>query len=453
MIYPMTDSTLSTIKNDKFIRYAMRYLAIEEQTQSAISEYGLGFETPFSQQIEIQQLKTELKARGAIFANNGKSIHSGWLSSACVQCRTGEGSHTTFLSLQCHRDCYFCFNPNQENYAGFQREMRDAIGEVDTIAEQGYPLSHIALTGGEPLLFREESIQFFQRVQQKLPHVHTRLYTAGDPLDRNTALSLAKAGLKEVRFSIKIDDPKERIDKVLRRIALAREIFPTVMVEMPVIPYTEPQMYQLVTQLDEMGIDGINLLEFCFPLTNSHEYKTRGFHLKNPPYEVYYNYWYAGGLAVAGSELACLRVLKFALEKRLSIGVHYCSLENKHTGQVYQSNAFFQHDESVMGPHYLFSTKDYFFKSAKVFGDDCEKVAQYLNQANVPYQQELLHGFLQFNPESILCLKALPTLAIALTSHIVEPDENGEPLIKEVRIELTTPTEFLLTDIQGGSCE
>ncbi|WP_273804245.1 radical SAM protein [Providencia rettgeri] len=164
MIYPMTDSMLSTLKNDKFSRYAMRYLAIEKKTQSAISEYGLDFEILFSRQTEIQQLKTDLKALGAIFANNGKSIHSRWLSSACVQCRTGEGSHTTFLSLKCHRDCYFCFNPNQENYDGFQREMRDAIGEVDAIAEQNYPLSHIALTGGEPLLFREESIQFFQRV-------------------------------------------------------------------------------------------------------------------------------------------------------------------------------------------------------------------------------------------------------------------------------------------------
>lgn len=453
MIYPMTDSMLSTLKNDKLTRYAMRYLAIEEKTQSAISEYGLDFEIPFSQQTEIQQLKTELKTLGATFANNGKSIHSGWLSSACIQCRTGEGSHTTFLSLKCHRDCYFCFNPNQENYDVFQQEMRDAIGEVDAIAEQNYPLSHIALTGGEPLLFREESIQFFQRVQQKLPQVHTRLYTAGDPLDRNTALALAKAGLQEVRFSIKIDDPKERIEKVLHRIALAREIFPTVMVEMPVIPNTEVQMCQLLCQLDDIGIDGINLLEFCFPLTNSHEYKARHFELKNPPYEVYYNYWYAGGLAVADSELACLRVLKFALEKKLSIGVHYCSLENKHTGQVYQSNAFFQHDEQIMGSHYLFSTKDYFFKSAKVFGDDCEKVAHCLKQANVPFEQELLHGFLQFNPESILLLQPLANLPIALTSHVVEPDENGDPLIKEVRIELTTPTEFLLTDIQGGSCE
>ncbi|MEY0604578.1 radical SAM protein, partial [Providencia huaxiensis] len=65
----------------------------------------------------------------------------------------------------------------------------------------------------------------------------------------------------------------------------------------------------------------------------------------------------------------------------------------------------------------------------------------------VSYYQDLLHGFLQFNPEAIYLLTSLDKLPIALTSHIVEPDEQGNPLIKEVQIELTTPAEFLLTDL------
>lgn len=448
MIYPLTEQTPVLQHNAALQRYVRRYADIEKQTQHAIAQYGLSFESPYRRQAETDALRLEVKALGAVFANNGKSIHSRWLSSACVQCRTGEGSYTTFLSLKCHRDCYFCFNPNQENYDGFQHEMRDAIGEVNAIAAEGYPLTHIALTGGEPLLFRQESIRFFETVQAKLPGVHTRLYTAGDPLDRNTALALAKAGLKEVRFSIKIDDPPEKIEKVLSRIALAREIFPDVMVEMPVIPGSEEQMYDLLLKLDAIGVDGINLLEFCFPLTNSPSYQERGFALKNPPYEVYYNYWYAGGLAVADSELACLRVLKFALGNQLSVGVHYCSLENKHTGQVYQSNAFISAE-----PYYLFSSRDYFFKSAKVFGEDCAAVAAALRKAGVPFREDLLHGFLQFSPESIMRLTDIPELPVLLTSHIAEADEQGNPLIKEVRVEFTTPAEFSPDDIHGGMCE
>ncbi len=200
MIYPLTEQTPAVQNNAVLQRYVLRYLDIEKQTQQAIAQYGLSFESPYRHQAETDALRREVKALGAVFANNGKSIHSRWLSSACVQCRTGEGSYTTFLSLKCHRDCYFCFNPNQENYDGFQHEMRDAVGEVNAIAAEEYPLTHIALTGGEPLLFRQESIRFFETVQAKLPGVHTRLYTAGDPLDRNTALALAKAGLKRGAF-------------------------------------------------------------------------------------------------------------------------------------------------------------------------------------------------------------------------------------------------------------
>ena len=34
-------------------------------------------------------------------------------------------------------------------------------------------------------------------------------------------------------------------------------------------------MYDLLLKLDAIGVDGINLLEFCFPLTNSPAYQER----------------------------------------------------------------------------------------------------------------------------------------------------------------------------------
>ncbi|XVH60718.1 hypothetical protein RYX27_09090 [Providencia hangzhouensis] len=69
MIYPITDRLLPTINNAEFKRYAMRYLDIERQTQQAITQYGLSFEPAFSQQSEINQLKQDIKALGACFAN------------------------------------------------------------------------------------------------------------------------------------------------------------------------------------------------------------------------------------------------------------------------------------------------------------------------------------------------------------------------------------------------
>ena len=74
------------------------------------------------------------------------------------------------------------------------------------------------------------------------------------------------------------------------------------------------------------------------PYNNAPEFARRGLQLRWPPYQTLYNFWYAGGLPVAGSELECLRLLEFAAQQDLRLGVHYCSLENKNTGQVWQQN-------------------------------------------------------------------------------------------------------------------
>src|SRR3546814_2232120 len=105
-----------------------------------------------------------------------------------------------------------------------------------------------------------------------------------------------------IRFSIKIDDPPDRQRRTLDRIALAKEYIPAVMVEMPVEPGSLLAMEHLFDEFERIGLDGINLLELCFPLTNAPAFRARGLLLKYPPYEVFYNSWYAGGLAIACSE-------------------------------------------------------------------------------------------------------------------------------------------------------
>ena len=75
------------------------------------------------------------------------------------------------------------------------------------------------------------------------------------------------------------------------------------------------------------------LLEFCYPYFNSEVFVERNFKVKKQPFRVLYNYWYAGGLPVSQSELDCLKLVEFALDEGLTMGVHYCSLENKQTAQ------------------------------------------------------------------------------------------------------------------------
>jgi pyruvate formate-lyase activating enzyme-like uncharacterized protein len=188
-------------------------------------------------------------------------------------------------------------------------------------------------------------------------------------VDRPTLQALKDAGMDEIRFSIRMQDLARGQRHTYDQIALAREYVQHVMVEMPVLPGTLEEMKAVLAELERLKIFGINLLEFCFPLHNSEVFRKHGYRIKAKPYRVLYNYWYAGGLPVAGSEMECLDLVEYALEARLTLGVHYCSLENKHTGQIYQQNTIGPLPKTM-----FFSQNDYFLKSAKVFGDEIARI-------------------------------------------------------------------------------
>ncbi|MBU8879631.1 radical SAM protein [Bacillus sp. FJAT-29790] len=440
MIMNFTDSIIPRIKNKALIDYSHIYFSIKNETLNAIESFGLPLEK--AELAERRKRKQdELRASGALFRNNNKSIVSnGRISSACEACQTGTGSYTTFVSLKCHRDCYFCFNENQDNYSFYVSNHKNVNKELTELLASGVHLKHLALTGGEPLLHKAETINFIRLANELTPETYTRLYTAGDLLDVETLQSLKEYGLDEIRISIKMDDSQQKRKHVLSKIALAKEYIPKVLVEMPVIPGTTEEMNELLLELDELEIFGINLLEFCFPLGNAKAFQTRGFELKNPPYEVFYNYWYAGGLAVAQSEQICLELVEFAMEKKLKLGVHYCSLENKFTGQIYQQNY-----DQKLSEMYTFSEKDYFWKTAKAFGKDQKKVQSILEQHQIPFEINETYNFIQF-PIHAIQLLGKNNLDLIISSNVLEHKEN-ETEIREVNIEWTTPSLFEEIDI------
>lgn len=436
MLTKITKDSLYVIKDPSYLRYAKLFTNIENNTLENIKAFGLPLEQPRNN----KQNNELLSESEAIYRNNKKSIYVNRISSACEACQTGSETYTTFLSMKCHRNCYFCFNENEDSYTHYLNNKRQAKEELASLIDNGYRLKHIALTGGEPLLFPEDAIEFFQFAKEKTPDSFTRLYTAGDLLTEDILKQLKDAALKEIRFSIKMEDSPQKRKNILGKIKLAKDYIPNVLVEMPVIPGTLEEMKELLIELDNIGIFGINLLEFCFPLKDPKPFIERGFELKNPPYEMYYNYWYAGGLAIAESEAHCLELLKFATEQNLKIGVHYCSLENKFTGQVYQQNY-----DQQLGATYTFSNRDYYFKTAKIFGKDIRKSINILEKNHVSYELNQQYDFIQFSIEAIPCLQEAK-VEIAIVSCIVE-FENKERLTKEVCVDWTTPKLFQLNDI------
>ena len=332
----------------------------------ALEEKGLAFAEPGAGADRCAALRAELAARGALMRNAGASISVGHLSPACVECTGNRGSETFSTTFKCHRDCYFCFNHNQPDYERFFREGCPWEEGLARSAAENETMACVGLTGGEPLLDLDNALELLRRARRQWPGVHTRLYTSGDLLTEQSAERLRDVGLDEIRFSVKDDDAPEQQGRVIDALHLARRFIPSVMVEMPVIPGAKEHMQDLLRRFQDAGIDGINLLEFCFPFCNWDEFARRGFTLKNPPFEVMYDYGYSGGLAVAGSEELILELMVWALDEGLTFGLHYCSLENKHRSEIRQKNEGAAHAH----PCIAFDEEDFFLKTAKVFGPD-----------------------------------------------------------------------------------
>src|SRR5690606_10509589 len=154
---------------------------------------------------------------------------------------------------------------------------------------------------GEPLLYKDQTVEFFRHGRKLFPQAHTRLYTCGDYVDEPILQALKAATLDEIRFSIRMHDTPKAREHTLKEIELAREYIPQVMVEMPVPPGSGDEMRALLLELDRIGIFSINLLELCYPLINADEFNQRGFQAKARPFETLYDYCYAGGVPIARS--------------------------------------------------------------------------------------------------------------------------------------------------------
>lgn len=425
MYKTITRDNLNEINNPSFRSYVTQYLNIEEQTNRIIEGMGV----PFSKLEKDIMLDDVLAKERVVPRNDNKSLYLNWISPACKACKTGEKSHTTFISFKCHKKCFFCFNPNQENYASFRVKDNDPIAEIRQRLDSGEKFDHIALTGGEPLLHPKQTVEFFEYIDMYSNSTYTRLYTAGDLLTKDILIGLRNAHLNEIRFSIKQEETVEQFEKLYQLMGQAKEYIPFVVVEMPVIPGTLEQMKAILHRLDEIGVNGINLLEFCFPMNNAKAFQERGYELKFPPFETYYNYWYAGGLAVDKSEEECYQLLQYASEKSLKLGVHYCSLENKHTGQLYQQNK-----ETNLSKLYSFSEKDYFIKSAKVFGEDKKIAKEVFKKKGIRhFEEDSTYDCMQFPLSASKHLKGT-SVDIAVCSYVSE-ERGYEEVLREVKVE------------------
>lgn len=436
---PVTALDVQLADAPAYQEYIAHFVAERAKLDGILRSFGLEVRSDKRARALSAELIDELVRKGARVRNDKKSVVFGPLSPACVRCRTGVRSVSEFISLACNRSCYFCFNPNQYDFERYRAHKKDWKAELESFADAMGGLDFIALTGGEPLIYADEAIEFLSFSRALSPDAHLRLYTSGANADEELLQKLAHAGLDEIRYSVKLDDSAELQARTLASLDAAIGVVPSVMVEMPVIPGTRSQMLALLEHLEMVGAFGINLLEFCFPLTNAHEYISRGFKLVDNPYRIPYDYGYAGALPVAGSEELALELMLEMINRGSNLGLHYCSLENKNTAQVFEQNLGGQFDI----PGYRFSHRTFFYEAARAFGRDALALSAALSAAGINHTLDESGQMVMFDPSALMAVaEDASESTVFLCSAIIETDDSGKRSFREVGLQVVEPGDF-----------
>lgn len=224
-----------------------------------------------------------------------------------------------FVSGKCSKDCYYCpiseERKDQDRTFANEVEVTDleqAITEARLINATG-----MGITGGEPLQNMARTLDFIRRFKREFgKKFHIHLYTGLEPVPLDAVDQLMEAGLDELRlhrFKVGADFLALRdLMKGKGRLGL----------EIPIIPGMLESLKELFCELDEIGIDFINLNEMEFTALNAQNLRERGYKLDPDTIA-----------SVEKSEETALELLEWA-SMETSLNVHYCPLSLKDGTQL-----------------------------------------------------------------------------------------------------------------------
>ncbi|MFA5119208.1 MAG: radical SAM protein [Candidatus Omnitrophota bacterium] len=239
----------------------------------------------------------------------GSKIYTGSLSRGCRLCGQGHWS-CLFLNRDCGRNCFYCpqdkeskdfFAPSEEIAFNSPREYADYL--------KAFRCKGAGLSGGEPFGDFEKLAGYIKTMRGCLgKHFYLWVYTNGDLVTKEKLRVLKRAGLNEVRFNIS----SRGYD--LGPLRQASGIIDTVTVEIPMIPEDFECLKRLLGEMSKAGVKHLNLHQLHANKVNYRNFLRRDYTFLHQP-----------GIPVLESEIAALRLIKYAVKNEVALPLHYCS--------------------------------------------------------------------------------------------------------------------------------
>ena len=237
-------------------------------------------------------------------------IHTGQLSPGCLICGQGYWSCIR-INHRCTANCFYCVQDRKikkELPPYFLEDLKlNASEYADFLAKLNF--RGVGFTGGEPFLVFEKLLKYIKTIRTRLgAGFYLWIYTNGDLVNEDKLRRLKKAGLDEIRYNISVRNYD------LRRVEPAVDIINTVSVEIPVVAEDYEIMRRCLGKMQKIGIKHLNLHQL---MTTTHNYKN---FIKHG-----YTFLHQPTMPIFDSELVALKLIKYAVDNKISLPINYCS--------------------------------------------------------------------------------------------------------------------------------
>lgn len=236
-------------------------------------------------------------------------IHIGELSPGCSICGNGDWS-CLFINGRCTKNCFFC---PQDRKITEERPPQAELS-IDDPKEyaahlEKFHFKGVGFSGGEPFLVFDKLLRFIEEIRKRFgKSMYLWMYTNGDLVTRDKLGKLKKAGLDEIRFNI----TQNHYD--LRPVKLAVSIIGTVTVEIPMIPEDYEIVQALLVKMRKIGVKYLNIHQLMATHNNYKSFINRR-----------YTCTHTIPIAIVESEMAALRLLDYAADKKIGLPINYCT--------------------------------------------------------------------------------------------------------------------------------
>lgn len=297
-------------------------LSYEEKNRN---EYGRAYD--FLNWAGEEELAKFAETRNSLLHDISKFTKPGYsgtktdirnLSPGCRICAQGRWS-CLFINGKCNANCFYC--PSSQDEIGVPStnaftfpETEEYLDYIEKIGFKG-----VSISGGEPFLTFEKSLEYISAVRRKFNGIYIWLYTNGTLVTEKKLKMLHDAGLNEIRFDIGATGYN------LQYLKKAIGIIPTVTVEIPAIPEDLDKMKGLMRTLSNLGVKHLNL----------HQLRLTPHNINKLAYKPY-TFLPGEKVTVIESEITALELIKHGLVNNIPIPVNYCSFvyKNRYQGRA-----------------------------------------------------------------------------------------------------------------------